>query len=315
MSRPAILRHLRALIDEGLISASGKTRDREYSLNPISQETFIVKLQNGVTEDVAWRERVAPQLAGLKANVLSICQYGFTEMFNNAIEHSEASEVIVSIKRFAHQVRIVVDDNGIGIFNKIQSEFRLEDKRQAILELAKGKLTTDPTGHTGEGIFFTSRMFDEYSILSSDLYFGHSEPGDDWLLQREATSKGTAIFMDIDTDTDRTTTSVFDKYSLPGSYGFDRTHVPVSLSRYGQENLVSRSQARRLLARFDRFKEVFLNFRGVDSIGQAFADEIFRVFQEENPGIRIIYTNANSQIKRMIWRARDNLADQQAESA
>jgi len=36
--------------------------------------------------------------------------------------------------------------------------------------LAKGKLTTDPKRHSGEGIFFSSRMFDEFDILSGGVF-------------------------------------------------------------------------------------------------------------------------------------------------
>ena len=57
----------------------------------------------------------------------------------------------------------------MGIFKKIQKALDLLDERHAILELAKGKLTTDPKHHTGEGIFFTSRMFDEFTILSGGV--------------------------------------------------------------------------------------------------------------------------------------------------
>ena len=38
------------------------------------------------------------------------------------------------------------------------------DKRQALFELSKGKFTTDPSRHSGEGVFFTSRMFDDFEI-------------------------------------------------------------------------------------------------------------------------------------------------------
>jgi hypothetical protein len=48
--------------------------------------------------------------------------------------------------------------------------------------------------------------------------------------------------------------------------------------QYEGESLMSRSQARRLMNRFDRFSEVVLDFTGVNFIGQGFADEIFRVF-------------------------------------
>ena len=73
----------------------------------------------------------------------------------------------------------------------------------------------------------------------------------------------------------RTLEGVFDRFSnKDDDYRFSRTHVPVALARVGEEKLVSRSQAKRLLARLDRFENVVLDFIGVESIGQAFADEI-----------------------------------------
>ena len=56
------------------------------------------------------------------------------------------------------------------------------------------------------------------------------------------------------------------------------THIPLRLAEYGEDNLVSRSQAKRVLARVDRFEEVILDYSGIRAVGQAFADEIFRVF-------------------------------------
>ncbi len=122
-------------------------------------------------EDRVWRSLVEPALVGLPENVLKICHYSFTEMFNNAIEHSEGEYAIVKIERTARFVTLIVYDDGIGIFEKIQAAFSLEDHRHAILELAKGKLTTDPKHHTGEGIFFSSRMFDEFTIAANTYMF------------------------------------------------------------------------------------------------------------------------------------------------
>ena len=72
------------------------------------------------------------------------------------------------------------------------------------------------------------------------------------------------------------------------------------LAQYGKEHLVSRSQARRVLTRFDQFREVFLDFRGVEFIGQAFADEIFRVFRLQHPDINITWMGAEKEVERMI---------------
>jgi hypothetical protein len=76
---------------------------------------------------------------------------------------------------------------------------------------------------------------------------------------------------------------------------------------------VSRSQARRLVRRFEGFRRVVLNFKGVGVIGQAFADEIFRVFRSEHPEVELLSANTNSQVERMIRRARSRAAeDEQA---
>lgn len=77
----------------------------------------------------------------------------------------------------------------------------------------------------------------------------------------------------------------------------------VTAEDVSDENLVSRSQAKRLLTRFDRFKEIVLDFSGVEIIGQAFADELFRAFQADHPSTHLTYLNANEQVEKMILRA------------
>ena len=64
--------------------------------------------------------------------------------------------------------------------------------------------------------------------------------------------------------------------------------------------LVSRSQAKRLLSRFSEFKEVVLDFKGVETIGQAFADQIFRVFITTNPNVEIFPINTTTEVIAMI---------------
>ena len=123
---------------------------------------------------------------------------------------------------------------------------------------------------------------------------------------KDSDHRGTYVVMEIGRDSSRTSKEIFDKFASDAhNYGFTKTHVPVKLAIYGHENLISRSQAKRLLARFDRFKEVLLDFEGIEEIGQAFADEIFRVFKNEHPGIEIIWIRANDEVEKMIRRARD----------
>ena len=61
-------------------------------------------------------------------------------------------------------------DEGEGIFLKIQKALNLYDTRESLLELAKGKFTTDPANHSGEVIFFSSKMFDHFSIHSVHIH-------------------------------------------------------------------------------------------------------------------------------------------------
>ena len=156
ISRQAVNKHLRRLVREGLLTAEGTTRNRRYALAVLHEESIRIPLTSTTAEDRVWREKIAPLLSDLPHRAKEIWQYGFTEMMNNAIDHSSGTIVYVSVERTALSVRMYLRDNGEGIFRKIQRELNLLDERHSVLELAKGKLTTDPDHHTGEGIFFTS---------------------------------------------------------------------------------------------------------------------------------------------------------------
>jgi anti-sigma regulatory factor (Ser/Thr protein kinase)/biotin operon repressor/uncharacterized protein (DUF1330 family) len=304
ISRQAVSRHLKVLIDEGFLTASGNTRSKEYRLKTLMEKEVPIKLVPGLSEVQVWADHIQPHLGDLASNVYTICIHGFTEIMNNAAEHSGGSVVLASIRTNAIQVTLQVFDDGIGIFRKISQELGLEDDRHALLELAKGKFTTDPEHHSGEGIFFASRMFDEFSIKSRQLFYFHDARKDDWLSEdKDRDTNGTLVRMTIDKDSSRTSTEIFDQFSTEGDVSvFSRTKVPVVLAQYGEENLVSRSQAKRLLARFDKFKEVILSFKDVERIGQAFADEVFRVFRNAHPDTTLLYVDANEEVRKMIRR-------------
>ncbi len=311
ITRQAISRYLDELETTGLLVATGNTSQRRYSLKILRDEMFSFNLE-GLEEDVVWREHIAPLLADLSANTLSIWQYCVSEMVNNTIDHSGGTELGMRLQRTAINTEIIVRDNGIGIFRKIKQECNLEDERHAVLELAKGKLTTDPQKHTGEGIFFTSRILDDFAILSGDVYFSHKHDEDeDWISERDKPNSGTVVFMIISNNTSTTTKAVFDRFaSEEHDYGFTKTVVPVRLARHGTEQLVSRSQAKRLLARVDRFSMVLFDFTQVEVIGQSFADEIFRVFERSHPNIKLVAIHASPAVEQMIKRARSVPAEQ-----
>lgn len=306
-SRQAINSHLSRLVTEGALTEKGNTKARVYTLAPLEDWQRTYPIANGPTEDDVWRKDVSKVIGKLPDNVLAIWQYGFTEMFNNARDHSGGKSILVGIQKTAVNTEMLIADDGVGIFRKIQSAFGLLDERHAIFELSKGKLTTDPKNHSGQGIFFTSRMFDGFDILSAGVFFSHKF-GDahDWLSEPTKTNqRGTSVFLQLGNHTSRTTRKVFDQYSGDESenYRFNKTVVPVELARYGNDELISRSQAKRVLARVELFKKIILDFKGVPTIGQAFADEMFRVFQQSHPDIQLIPININSEIRRMIMRA------------
>lgn len=311
-TRQAVHKHLQRLVAEGTVTPDGQTRNKTYKLAPLVHWEKQYPLGHGITEDQVWREDVAPSLGRLPENVLNIWQYGFTEMFNNAIDHSGGASIQVRLTKTAASTAVEICDDGVGIFKKIQSALGLLDERHAVLELAKGKFTTDPANHSGEGIFFSSRMFDEFEIFSGGVYFSHEfDQREDWILQAGSSQAGTVVRMELHNHTARTTKKVFDKFASDEDYGFTKTVVPVKLMKYGDDNLVSRSQAKRLLARFDRFKVVILDFSSISSVGQAFADEVFRVFKTKHPEVELVAVHASAEVKRMISRAQSlgGLAD------
>lgn len=268
-------------------------------------KSFYFVLKPTLAEHTVWENYVAPQLIDLPDNVLSVWNYCFTEIFNNAIDHSDGTSAWVLVDRRTNQTRITVGDDGEGIFQKIRRSFGLKDPRQAILELVKGKLTTDPSNHTGEGIFFSSRAVDQFAILSRGIAFVHDcEANEDWFLQAKK-QYGTSVIMELANDSPTQLTEVFDDFtSDDGDFGFDKTIVPVRLAAEDGTRLISRSQAKRLLARIDRFKNVIFDFASVTEVGQGFADQVFRVFAKQHPDVRVDTINAIEPVQRMINRAK-----------
>lgn len=302
VSRQTIAARLRRMAEEHVLKAEGQGRGRRYELLPLLsvRKTHLLA---GLDEHQLWMTDIAPLVSDLAPNVIDIWRYGITEMVNNAIDHSEGQQVVVAVERNALRTTMRVSDDGEGIFHRIQRLMGFYDPRESILELAKGKLTTDPARHSGEGVFFSSRMFDLFSIMSRNLWFSHEAASDDWLIDGEREFSGTTVMMMLANDSARTTKGVFDQFAAPEEYTFARTIVPVRLAQHEGEKLVSRSQAKRLTMRFERFQTVVLDFAGVEEIGQAFADEVFRVFQAAHPSLEMTPVNMAEGVRRMVMRA------------
>jgi len=237
----------------------------------------------------------------LPENVIAVLDYAFTEMLNNAIKHSNSEKIIVNIKRDAKSINFQIIDFGIGIFKNIIKKRKLKNELEAIQDLLKGKQTTMPEEHTGEGIFFTSKAADKLIIHGSNKKLIFDNILKDIFIEDIKLIKGTKIKFEIAKNSKKNLNSLFRKYS-GNAFEFSKTKVIVDL--YKIDNAyISRSQARRVLSGLDKFKTITLDFKGVKTIGQAFADEVFRVWQNHHQNIEIIYKNAGKNVLFMIKRA------------
>ena len=249
----------------------------------------LIKLETGIFD-------------GVKDNTLHILEYAFTEMLNNAIEHSGSPKIKVVMRRDDKTIRFEVVDWGVGIFEKIIHSRHLLSVEEAIQDLLKGKQTTDPEAHSGEGIFFTRRISDTFSIRSSTRKLFFSNIIDDFTVVTIKPILGTRVMFNIESKSKKELRNVFNQYS-DGSFEFSATEVTVRLYEKGMSMFVSRSQARRILYGLEKFKKIVLDFNKVKAIGQGFADEIFRLWKFRHPNVQVIYENANEDVEFMIKRA------------
>jgi len=306
ITRQAVLKHVDRLRSQNAIVVSGTKRKPVYELVPIQVVEKTYEIVEELAEHEVWEEFVLPQISTLPGNVLGIWSHAFTEMFNNAIDHSGGGTINVRVTLSAQATLVEVRDDGIGIFKKIQDALNLVDQRHALFELSKGKLTTDPKNHSGEGIFFTSRMLDRFEISSGGLWYLHRRDLNyDWLVGDAKPGISTMVTMALSNHSAMTTKKTFDKFSsTDGEYGFNKTVVPIALAQFGPDSLVSRSQAKRVLARAEKFEHVVFDFKGIETIGQAFADQIFRVYANEHPDSQLSPINMTADVRQMVTRAK-----------
>lgn len=306
VTRPTVHRHLGRMIKEGTIIKTGTTRGVSYYLKLAWDKELTFKIEPGVAEDEIWSAYFKESFLDLPDNVRDICAYGFTEILNNAFDHSAGESVTITTRWQKDNLEIVIEDNGIGIFRKLATQFNLENERESILQLSKGKLTTDPERHSGEGIYFTSRSVDTFFIRSHELAYLKSNIDDDWYLEsRKDSIAGTYVKLVINKNSPRELRDIFNQFTTEqedGMPGFDKTHILVKLSKMEQDEYISRSQAKRLLTGLEKFKHIILDFRNVKTVGQGFVDQVFRVFKKERPDILIEYKNENADVKFMIER-------------
>lgn len=306
ISSNSVYRYLRDLENEGQIK---KIKRGKYILK-CETKRFKYELNvKRLEEDVVYSTDIAPFINDLPKTVKDIWEYSFTEMFNNVLDHSEAKSAQVVISKNSLYTWINIYDNGIGIFKKIADYYKYFSLDEAIMSLFKGKLTTDSKNHSGEGIFFTSRIMDHFGALSSNRVFQHDNNSEELLnLEQIANFRnwkdkdGTFIIMALCNNTLKDLKEVFDMFSDVDG-GFTITKIPMK-NVCDSGRLISRSQAKRVYFGFDKFRKVILDFNGIEYIGQGFAHELFIVFKNSHPEIEFEIINVSDDVQKMINHAK-----------
>lgn len=308
------------LVREGRLFKIGKTRGAFYvspaylKKNPgIIPNYYSKSLENKGLEEHRVLEDIENSLQRLKKlpdNIRSIFTYAFSEMLNNAIEHSKSGKISVEVNMGGETLSFQVRDYGIGVFRNVMKQRKLKSELEAIQDLLKGKTTTTPKSHSGEGIFFTSKVGDVFTLESfrQGLIVDNTLP-DVFVEEPRGSPRGTLVKFQIGLNSKRRLNDVFKKYTNIGKgsdYGFDKTEVYIKLYTIGGV-YISRSQARRVLAGLDKFRVVVLDYDKVPVVGQAFTDEIYRVFKNKHPDIKIESVNMQDGVRFMVEHAKKEI--------
>jgi len=316
VSRQYLNRLINELVSTGKLIKVGETRNAYYVLPEYARRhpgilpaRYVKTFDNVSLEEhivLNRMEQEYPSLKKLPENIRSIFTYAFSEMFNNAIEHSQSKTIRIAVAVQNKSLSFNVEDYGIGVFRNVMRERNLKSEFEAIQDLLKGKTTTMPKSHSGEGIFFTSKVGDMF-ILDSYGYqlMVNNKLPDVFIEKVKKIKKGTRVTFNLDISSSLHLNDIFKKYTHNGAgkdYGFDRTEIRIKL--YTIAGIyISRSQARRVLAGLEKFKVIVFDFDKVSVVGQAFADEIFRVFHYKYPSIILETENMNESVNFMVVRA------------
>lgn len=295
INQATVHNYIKELIQEGIVH---RVKRGEYDL--VSQVyTHLLKRSEGHldSDTYAYEAHFKKHIAAFAPNVREIWDYAFSEMANNVMDHSNAENLHLLIMQDYLKTTVFLTDDGVGIFKKIKDHFGFETLEDAIVELFKGKLTTDATRHSGEGIFFSSRLMDNFLILSDQKIFTHNKFEDSAMKSIPGYQKpGTCVMMELSNFSQKKAREIFDVYADVDG-GFTKTRI--LLKNMFDASPVSRSQAKRVCHRLENFEEVILDFEGLEWMGQGFAHQIFVVFQNAHPNLLLLPVNMNEAVAKM----------------
>lgn len=301
VSRQAAHQWLTRMTADGILINEGNRRSSRYRLNAQRATRYPL---HGLTENEVWgNERIAlrqfnPDIEEMP-KFMQVLNFAFTEMVNNAIDHSKGAELQVRWILQQNLLAFEIEDDGIGAFESLRESRDLKDDFEAVGELSKGKQTTDPVRHSGLGIFLTSRLVDRFVLAANRLTWTvDNDRGDSAVGWLDRARHGTLVRCEIRYDTAKTLPEVMGAQQDPLTQRLNKTSIRVELFRQG--DFVSRTEAKLIGARLEGFEVIELDFTGITQIGQGFADELFRVWAKEHPSSHLVPVNANPAIQAAI---------------
>lgn len=300
VSRMTAYRRLRELVAQKRVVSLGRGRAATWELAGARLRLALRGLQE---HEVA--RQLEPTLRALfplsEADAAAI-HYALTEMVNNAIDHSAGRHVVVEARRRGEWLELVIQDDGAGVFATLKEKRGLASDQDALLQLEKGKLTTMPERHSGEGIFFTSKIAHRFRLESGALAWVVDKELDDRSIEAvDPPRRGTRVVLAFKPGAIEPYEDVFARYTTGADHRFAKTRVTVRLADTGV-SLLSRSEAKRVVAGLERFEQVVLDFQRVTHVGQGFVDEIFRVFASAHPQIALEPIHMDPAVAFMVQR-------------
>lgn len=158
ISITSVKRYIQDALKNGIIMASGEKQCGYHLI----EQVYCAEVDlcvNSLEEDKLFKDCIAGHLGRCNDAARRIWQYACSEILNNAIEHSRGKKLYIEVRTNWLCSKVIILDDGVGVFQTLLEYMsgsgwnnpRIED---ALVELYKGKITSDATCHSGEGIFF-----------------------------------------------------------------------------------------------------------------------------------------------------------------
>jgi anti-sigma regulatory factor (Ser/Thr protein kinase) len=303
-SHTYVHRILQRLVDGGHLYKTGSTKNARYvpatpgSIDKAKAGTnYYSRVFKSITGLDANRilEELKKKFAftGIPKNVVEIFDYAFSELLSNAIRHSQTEKLNIKVEKKENIISFEIRDFGIGIFKNIKEKLKLADEEDAVLELIKG---------SDKGMYFASKAADTLIIQSGAKKVIFNNLLDDIFVRTIKDFTGTKMLFNINIDSARLLNDILNKASVNYDTPDGGTRIFVKLFSMGNK-YVSRPEARKALDGMGKFPTIILDFKGIESIGQGFVDEVFMVWKRNYPDTKITIENANDDVMFMIKRA------------